>query len=422
MITRVEAHQYRCLKYISQPLGEFHVMVGPNGSGKSTCLDIVSFLGDFLRDGPEAAVLGGRARQFQEMVFGQQGDQFELAIEMNIPVGMGNGKNGNAPVVCRYELGLGQQAGEGIKILDETLWLVTQAGLPRTGQSEMQRQLFPVEPSVPETLITAPGKKRSPQGWRKVVTKVSESGNDYFRAETGEWNNLFRLGPHRAALANLPEDMVKFPAATYFKRALLEGVQTLALNSAAMRQPASPSVSGKFRPDGSNLPQVVQTLRRGRAFKDWLAHVQTVLTDVQDVEVVEREEDRHLYLRVRYDTGIQVPSWLLSDGTLRFFALTLLAYIKEKDEIYLIEEPENGVHPRAIEAVFQSLSSVYDSQVLLATHSSLLLGLARPDQILCFAKNPSGATDIVIGSQHPRLRDWKGQVDLGTLYASGVLG
>jgi predicted ATPase len=33
MITRIEALGYRCLRYISQPLGPFHVLVGPNASG-----------------------------------------------------------------------------------------------------------------------------------------------------------------------------------------------------------------------------------------------------------------------------------------------------------------------------------------------------------------------------------------------------
>jgi predicted ATPase len=90
--------------------------------------------------------------------------------------------------------------------------------------------------------------------------------------------------------------------------------------------------------------------------------------------------------------------------------------------IYLIEEPENGVHPKAVETLFQSLSSIYDAQVLMATHSPVILSLARPEQVLCFAKNEEGATDIVSGDQHPRLRDWRGEVDLGTLLVAGVLG
>ncbi len=102
--------------------------------------------------------------------------------------------------------------------------------------------------------------------------------------------------------------------------------------------------------------------------------------------------------------------------------LRIPEHLPRVDALYLIEEPENGIHPKAIEVVFQSLSSVYSGQVLLATHSPLILGLAGPEQILCFAQTESGATDIVLGIEHPKLKNWKGEIDLGVLYAAGVLG
>ena len=134
-----------------------------------------------------------------------------------------------------------------------------------------------------------------------------------------------------------------------------------------------------------------------------------------------RDDDRHRYLVLIYSGGLEVPSWMASDGTLRLLALTLPAYLDGLKKIFLIEEPENGIHPRAIETMYESLSSVYDSQILIATHSPVILSVARADQVLCFAKNEGGATDIVLGSEHPRLADWHGQIDLGTLFASGVL-
>jgi len=112
---------------------------------------------------------------------------------------------------------------------------------------------------------------------------------------------------------------------------------------------------------------------------------------------------------------------MASDGTLRLLALTLPAYIPELSGVYLIEEPENGIHPRAAETVFQSLSSVYDTQILLATHSPVILSMVDPEQVLCFAKTSDGATDIVSGKDHPNLRNWKGETSLGVLFAAGVL-
>jgi predicted ATPase len=125
---------------------------------------------------------------------------------------------------------------------------------------------------------------------------------------------------------------------------------------------------------------------------------------------------------VTYRNGISVPAWLLSDGTLRLLALTLIAYLPNNQQVFVIEEPENGIHPKAIEAVFRSLSSVYDGQVFMATHSPLILALAEPKDLLVFAKTPNGATAVVNGQNHPALREWRHETPLETLFAAGVLG
>ena len=131
---------------------------------------------------------------------------------------------------------------------------------------------------------------------------------------------------------------------------------------------------------------------------------------------------RHRYLRLSYGTRLQAPSWTVSDGTLRLLALTLVPYLDIPDRIFLIEEPENGIHPQAVETIFQALSNTSDCQILCATHSPVFLSLAVPRQILCFARTDEGATDIVSGELHPRLAQWKRETDLGTIFAAGLLG
>ena len=214
-----------------------------------------------------------------------------------------------------------------------------------------------------------------------------------------------------------------FPVSSWFRDLLEQGVQTVVLNSQTIKQPSPPGLGLRFQTDGSNLPWVVAELRRDRPrFERWLEHVRTALEDVDDIDTVEREEDRHRYLVIRYASGAEVPSWLVSDGTLRLLALTIPAYLKDLDGVFLVEEPENGIHPRAIETVIQSLSSIYAGQVLMATHSPVALNLLDPSQVLCFAKDASGATDIVAGDKHPALRQWReGEPDLGLLFAAGIL-
>ena len=72
--------------------------------------------------------------------------------------------------------------------------------------------------------------------------------------------------------------------------------------------------------------------------------------------------------------------------------------------------------------MFDSLSSVYDAQVLLATHSPVIVSVAEPKSVLCFARTESGATGIVRGDLHPMLSEWRGEPNLSVLFAAGVLG
>ena len=200
-------------------------------------------------------------------------------------------------------------------------------------------------------------------------------------------------------------------------------MQTFVLNSQVIRHPSPPGLGRRFQTDGSNLPWVIAELRKDqRQFRAWLEHVRTALEDIRDIQTVERPEDKHCYVVIEYANRAKIPSWLASDGTLRLLTLTIPAYLKDLEGTFLIEEPENGVHPRAIETVLQSLSSMYDSQVLVATHSPIALSMLEPEQVLCFAKDETGATDIVSGEEHPALCDWKrGEPDLGVLFASGIL-
>lgn len=347
-------------------------------------------------------------------------DEFHLAIEAAIPPSLREKLPRQEHDTVRYEVAMGLDAEtREVGIFAEKVLLK----MGRPGLEE-RRTLFPSETDEPATILTPPGSR----GVRTVVNKVP-GGNDNFYSEVYEasgkgWAPAFKLGPRKSALGNLPEDESKFPISTWLKRLLTDGVQQFILNSLLIRKASPPGQVRGFKPDGSNLPWVVDRLEKdapGR-FNEWIAHVRTALPDLDTIRTIERPDDKHRYLILRYHGGLDIPSWIASDGTLRLLALTLPAYLLEFKGIYLIEEPENGIHPSAVECVFQSLSSAYDAQILMATHSPVILSLASADRILCFAKTDRGATDVVPGNLHPALRDWKGEVNLSDLFAAGVLG
>jgi len=416
MITLVEALNYRCLRYVRQTLEPFQVLVGPNATGKTTFLDVIGFFGDLVSDGLESAVTR-RASTPSDLTWWRKEALFELAVEAAIPDRLrGNLENPDFDRI-RYEVAVGMNVeGQGIGLATERVLL------KRNGDTEeAQRDLFPQLRPLPSSILSRKGVSRKRQS---VIVSKEQGKNENFYPETAKgYKPSYSSTPRRVALSNVPPDE-GYAVTRWLRDLLTSGIQKFVLDSLEIRKASPPGQVTGFKPDGSNIPWVIAGLRDTDPdqLKQWVDHLRTALPDLTGIRLIEREDDRHRYMMLQYAGGLEVPSWLASDGTLRLLALTLPAYLKGFNGCYVIEEPENGIHPRAVETVVQSLSSVYEAQVLMATHSPVILGCVEPRQVLCFAKTDEGASDIVRGDKHPQLSDWQGAPDLSVLFAGGVLG
>ena len=61
-------------------------------------------------------------------------------------------------------------------------------------------------------------------------------------------------------------------------------------------------------------------------------------------------------------------------------------------------------------------------QVLLATHSPIILANLRLSDVLVFRRGIDGSAIVRRGEELPELRDWQGHANLADLFVSGVLG
>ena len=431
MIRRIQAFNYRCLRHVDIALDRFHVLVGPNASGKSTLFDVIAFLSDFVSDGLGAAV-EKRTCNFQDLVWGRPktGLGFQLAVEFAIPAHVKERLQKTDDFKSfRYEIEI-EETEYGVQIASERGLLMRKSAA--RGTRRVLR--FPEHRTTPDSILHG-GRKRNP---RTVLQQLAKDGCSY-KTETsrrGGWSRR-TSGLHdrtKSAFSNVRMSGGEFPMASYVVSVLEAFTGSVVLDSLCMRKPSPLKKNFDFSMDGSSLPWAVRFLQEHRQsdYRDWILHIKTVLPDIEGLRVVEREDDRHAYLMLRYREGVEVPSWMTSDGTLRLLALTLLAYLPTgmtspqrgffNDRLFPVEEPENGVHPMALDAIYDSLTSVYDGQVLVATHSPVFLRMAKPEEVLCFAKTEDGATDIVRGDTHPLLRDWQGSVDMDLLFATGVIG
>lgn len=445
MITRLEATRYRCFERLGVDVGEFRVLVGANGSGKTTLLDLPVLLGDLLRANNVSAPfmdrrleLPPRAGSLSELVFAGRGSDFSLAVEARLPdavqskvlEGMFARKRTERsrqalqedrrqwPTHIRYEIGLRIGADQSLQVAYEYLFMFPESDGPDRRQAGFHG-------------VAASNKKHWHLTLKREIGYESE-----FSPETPQ-ANVAKVGLPETLLAMprvLFESEAGYPAARWLHSLLTTDAVFLEPNWSAMRQASPPGQPKVITANGRNIPWLALELKREGApegagtdyrserYADWIAHVQTALPQVTDIEVREREDDHHAYFVVSYRGDFKVPSAGLSEGTLRILTLTLLPYLSKQPAIVVTEEPENGIHPRAIEAVLQSLSSMYDSQVWVSSHSPVVLARAKLDQLLCARLASEGGVDMVAGTDHPRLQEWRGGIDLGSLFAAGVLG
>ena len=123
MIKLIEALGFRCLRYKSQPLNRFLVLVGPNASGKTTFLDVIAFLAQLVSEGLEPAI-NERTQNFQDLIWQRMGNSFELAVELEIPSERRKLLHRSEYNTIRYEacIGLDHVTGE-VSILSEKVLL-----------------------------------------------------------------------------------------------------------------------------------------------------------------------------------------------------------------------------------------------------------------------------------------------------------
>lgn len=432
MITRIEATRYRCFDKLDVELGDFRVLVGANGSGKTTLLDVPVLLGELLRVRTIGEAFterrdgrAPRATSLRELIFQGQGDFFILAVEAALPENVrrdllegmsekARSQPDRQPTHIRYELRLQIFNETELQVQNEYLFVFPTPHAPSrtTSDTSAPRMHGEVTPS---------------RHW-KFILRREYGGEAIYTPETVQRprSTKSKVSPQQLAFPRLQfESQSEFPAARWFFDLLVEDTVFFDPDWNALRVASPPGLSKtQVLGSGKNAPWMALELQRTDAdrFELWKNHVHLALPQISDVSVHEREDDHHAYFRVRYGDRYDVPSSGLSDGTLRILVLTLLAYIAEPPRFLVTEEPENGIHPKAIEAVIQGLASIYDSQVIVSSHSPVVLARSDLAQILAARIRADGACEVIPGPEHPRLVDWKGEVSLSTLFAAGILG
>jgi predicted ATPase len=423
MITRIDATNYRCFERLGVPLSDFCIMAGANGSGKTTLLDIPVLIGDLLRSRNVAAAFmepllgrGARTGSLAEIPFRTHSESFALAIEARLPDAIKKSLVDESPAAVqrdasrwpshiRYELRLQVDDAHQLRVKNEYLFV------------------FPMSEEYEASRLPMQGENADQKDWRFLLRRAYGS-EAIFRAETkSAKERATQVVDTLTAFARLQyESVSEFMAGRWFLDLLLDGVLFFDPKWGDLRKPSPPGLPKKLMSSGENLPWLAYRLQQTDPdrFAAWVDHVRTALPQITGISLHEREEDHHAYFRVQYEGGYEVTSSGLSEGTLRILALTLVAYLDDMPPLLVVEEPENSIHPQAIDTILQSLRSLYDKQVWISTHSPVVLAGGQVSDLVITRLDRSGAATAISGAEHPRLMQWKSAIDLGSLFAAGV--
>lgn len=428
MLTRLKVTGFKNLVDVDVHFGPFTCIAGANGVGKSNLFDAIRFLSalaehQLLDAAMSVRAQGNRAGDVRSL-FHRVGDRcderMDFEIEMIVPPqGIDDlGQMAKASITfLRYQLSLGYK-GESMPSALGRLE-IQEEDLSYIKRGETQRHLvFPNDRTTwRRSAIT--GDRRSkfistdagPEG---RVIKIHQDGGS-----SGKPQSLLAANLPRTALsaANAAES----PTATVARREM-QSWRLLQLEPSALRQPDNFTDPAKLASDGSHLPSTLYHLARSASRRERAAmgevmngqsaggsevsqkiysqianRLAELIDDVREVSVDRDEKRELLTLMVTGADHTRHPARALSDGTLRFLALAVLALDPEARGVICLEEPENGIHPERIPAMLRLLQDIVTDvdapieddnplrQVIINTHSPAVV-MQVPDDSLLMAE------------------------------------
>jgi predicted ATPase len=200
----------------------------------------------------------------------------------------------------------------------------------------------------------------------------------------------------------------------------LQGVQLLRLDPDFLRAPRPLIQDGhplRFADErGTGLPALYDALivRNLPAYMALNQELTRLFPSVKSIQLSNPSQGTKA-IGVKLVDGTVVPAELMSEGMLYYLAFAVLPYL-DPTSLLLVEEPENGLHPARIAEVMRVLRAISErTQVILATHSPLIINEMRPDEVTVVTRS------VEKGTRATLLEDTADFEERSRVYALGEL-
>ena len=348
-IQTLHVENYGCIRKATFTLSPLHALIGPNDSGKSTTLRALR------------TVAQGAASQF---VWARETETWQPFDPMLDPA---------SSVTIRFRDGVGYR--------------LSSADPDDQDRSRAGRML--------ETVLVGseeyPSHGAPRRGFNEpglLATSIDEKEPDAFR---------------EASMA---------------LRGRITTATMIRFDSNALRAPSRQILANEpiqfFDETGHGLPSVYQALNTRHV--DVFVAIRNRLRDffptIRDL-LLPTVASNDVVIKARLAGGNEVDAGALSDGVLYFMGFAGLRYLRPS-RLFLVEEPENGLHPARIAEVMNILREISkQSQVIIATHSPLVVNELEGHEVSVVTRDPEDGTRSIL------LKDVPGFDDAAKVYKPG---
>ncbi|MCF7974282.1 MAG: AAA family ATPase [Phycisphaerae bacterium] len=397
------------------PLTPMTAVIGKNGVGKSTVFDAFGFLADCLKSGVEEACdLRGRGgfnrirSQGQdgpiefEVYYRQEGNARPITYEVSIAL-----DSSGRPYVQKERLRQ-RRKNEGKGWPFSFLVLNEGKGVVWKGEQDGLRI------DEGKSLFDLPGFIESIQR--------GEDQEESKETEVVELEDKRKLGI--ATFGSLKQH----PRISAFRR-FIEGWYLSYFTPDAARSLPLAGPQKHLNVHGDNLGNVVQFMEREHKlrFQTILDRIADKIPGVNKIGTAPTDDGR-LLLRFN-DKGFKDPfySQQMSDGTLKVFAYLLLLDDPTPPPFLCIEEPENGLYHKLLEALVHEFrehatGQKGGSQIFVTTHQPYFVDALSPEEVWVLEKEEDGFSTIRRASDDPIVKNMVEEgLPLGGLWYSDYL-
>ncbi|MCU6434681.1 AAA family ATPase [Undibacterium sp. Jales W-56] len=429
MLTRLRVKGFKSLEDVEVRFGPFTCIAGANGVGKSNLFDAILFLKGLsntsIIEAANSIRNSGKQRTSIASLFTQTFSSQAQLMEFEADMLVGDkviddfSREAKPKVTyLRYKIGLRYikstaTTPEGIELVHESLDFIQKGSAKSELGFSLTKEFF----------------DSAYVGSSKIDFIYTEENSNVVKIRQDQTSGNAISIPiskaDRTILSNI--NTIDRPTALAARREM-QSWTLLQLESSSLRKPDDFLSKNHVSEYGEHLPATLDRLGKNQEIANQLANL---LPDVKNVfvDVDEKRQLKTLYLESM--NQIKHEARALSDGTLRFLALSIIGADPESGGVICLEEPENGIHPARIPAIVELLYQMaVDTefainndnplrQIIINTHSPLVVKhIASEDIIVSQAYKREGAS---LSAFRPVENTWRSESAGADTAAFGVL-